>query len=101
MALLRDTDIVSVTEAARRGISALLVAVERGEDIVVARHSTPVAAIVSMERLNALQELEADLRDLCLVMSRMATDSGRRTGLDEVIASLGYTRAELAALPDE
>ena len=40
--------------------------------------------------------LAADLRDLALVLSRVATDSGRRTSLDDVIAAYGHTRESLA-----
>lgn len=41
--------------------------------------------------------LEADLRDLALVMTRTATDTGARTDLDKVISSFGFDRAELEA----
>ncbi len=95
MALVHDSDIVSVTEASRRGVSGLVSAVERGEDIVIARRSTPVAAVVSMQRLTELQELQVDLRDLALVLARVASDTGDRTSLDDVITKFGYTRADL------
>lgn|SRR5581483_3995445 len=101
MTLVRDTDIVSVTEANRRGVSGLVADAERGHDVIVARHSKPVAAIVSMRRLGELQELEEDLRDLALVVARVATDSGRRTSLDDVLAAFGHSREELEALPDD
>ncbi|MEW6155197.1 MAG: type II toxin-antitoxin system prevent-host-death family antitoxin [Actinomycetota bacterium] len=101
MTLVRDSDIVSVTEANRRGVSGLVADAERGHDVIVARHSKPVAAVVSMRRLGELQELEEDLRDLALVVARAATDSGRRTSLDEVLAAFGHTREELKALDDE
>lgn len=101
MALVRDQDIVSVTEAVRKGVSRLVAEAERGRDVIVARHSKPVAAVVSMRRLGELQELEEDLRDLALVVSRAATDTGRRTSLDDVLAAFGHTREELEALPDD
>ncbi len=100
MALLHDHDIVSVTEATRRGVSGLVAAAESGRDVIVARHSKPVAAVVSMRRLGELQKLEEDLRDLALVVARAATDSGRRTSLDDVLAAFGHTREELEALSD-
>lgn len=101
MTLVRDTDIVSVTEANRRGVSGLVADAERGHDVIVARHSKPVAAIVSMRRLGELQELEEDLRDLALVVARAATDSCRRASLDDVLAAFGHSREELEALPND
>jgi hypothetical protein len=50
-----------------------------------------------MQRLGALAELEADLRSAALVLARLATDDGRRTGLDDVIATFGLDRADLEA----
>ncbi|GCE44800.1 hypothetical protein I1A62_14895 [Rhodococcus sp. USK10] len=38
-----------------------------------------------------------DLRDLALVLTREATDTGRRTDLDAAIERYGFTRAELAS----
>jgi len=91
---------VSVTEAGRRGLSALLAEAESGDEIVVERRGKPVAAIVGMHRLDEIAALEADLRSAALVMSRMLTDDGARIGLADVIASLGYDvdtlRAEVA-----
>ncbi|MGH8999905.1 MAG: type II toxin-antitoxin system Phd/YefM family antitoxin [Acidimicrobiia bacterium] len=101
MTVVRDTDIVSVTEANRRGVSGLVADAERGHDVIVARHSKPVAAIVSMRRLGELQELEEDMRHLALVVARAATDSGRRTSLDDVLAAFGHSREELKALSDD
>ncbi len=101
MPLVRDTDILSVTQASKRGVAGLVADAEHGHDVVVARRSTPVAAVISIRRLGELQEREEDLRDLALVLSRMATDNGRRTGLDDVLAAFGHTREELEALPDD
>ncbi|CAN5792779.1 hypothetical protein BH24ACT3_BH24ACT3_09790 [soil metagenome] len=88
---------LSVTEAAERGVSAIVRAAGEGRDIVVERHGQAVAAVVSMRRLSELAELEADLRSAALVLTRLATDDGRRTGLDDVIAAFGFDRAELEA----
>ena len=46
-------------------------------------------------------EAVADLCDLALVMARAATDTGRRTSLDDVLKEIGHTRDSLAALPDD
>jgi hypothetical protein len=61
------------------------------------RHGKAVAAAVSMRHLEEIRRLEADLRQTVLLLSRAATDTGRRTGLDEVLASFGFDRAELEA----
>jgi hypothetical protein len=53
--------------------------------------------VIGMERLAQLQELEHDLRSAALVLSRLATDDGRRRDLDEVIAMFGFDRADLEA----
>ena len=65
--------------------------------MLVARRGSPVACVVSMRRLEELNELEADLRDIALVLTRAATDTGARVSLDEAIAVFGFDRAELAA----
>jgi len=93
----RDPTTVSVTEAAARGVASLVRAAEEGAEILVARRGHPVAAVVGMSRLQRLGELESDLRDISLVIARMATDSGERVELAQVIAAFGFNRAELAA----
>jgi len=90
-------EVLSVTEASSRGVAGLVRSVEAGTDVVVARHGRPVAAVVSMARLLELQELERDLRDTALVLARLATDTGRRTSLDEVIETFGFGRESLEA----
>lgn len=37
------------------------------------------------------------LHDGVLLLSRLATESGQRTGLDDAISSLGFDREELEA----
>lgn len=97
MTVLPSPETVSVTEAAERGVSAIVRAAGEGHDIVVERHGQAIAAVVGMQRISEIAELEADLRSAALVLSRLATDDGRRTDLDEVIAAFGYDRAELEA----
>ncbi|MGC0419321.1 prevent-host-death family protein [Embleya sp. AB8] len=94
---------ISVTDAARQGVSGLVADVEQGAEFLVTRRRRPVAAIVGIDRLTELAAAEADLRDLALVLARAATDSGgsgRRTPLDDVLAAYGHTRESLAALPE-
>ena len=89
--------VVSVTDAAKSGLPKLLRDVELGEDVVVERHGKAVAAVVSMRHLDEIRRLEADLRETALLLSRVATDSGRRTDLDDVLTTFGFDRAELDA----
>lgn len=97
MTVLPSPETLSVTEAAERGVSAIVRAAGEGHDIVVERHGQAIAAVVGMQRISEIAELEADLRSAALVLSRLATDDGRRTDLDDVIAAFGYDRAELEA----
>jgi prevent-host-death family protein len=97
MRLMRE---ISVTEVALRGVAGLVAEAEQGAGIVVTRRNHPVAAVVGMDRLTLLEEAESDLRDLALVLARAATDTGRRTSLDDVLTAFGHTRESLAALPD-
>ena len=92
---------LSVTDATKRGVAGLMADAERGDEVIITRHRRPVAAVVSYQRLTELAELEGDLRDLALVVSRAATDTGRRTSLDDVLAAFGHTRESLADLPDD
>lgn len=92
-----DPDVVSVTDAAGRGVPGLVREAEQGHDIVIARRGQPVAAVVSIERLKRLRDLEADLRSATLVLTRAMTDDGSRHELGDVIASFGFDRAELEA----
>ena len=91
---------MTVSDATRRGVAGLVADAEKG-DIVVTRRSQPVAAVVSMRRLAELDETAEDLRDLALVLARSATDSGRRTSMDDVLAAFGQTRESLESIPDD
>ncbi|WP_460626936.1 type II toxin-antitoxin system prevent-host-death family antitoxin [Intrasporangium mesophilum] len=97
MIIVEHPHVLSVTEAAARGVPGLVKEAERGDDVVVQRHGRAVAAVVSMRHLNAITQLEADLRETALLLARAATDSGRRTSLDDAITALGLDRAELEA----
>ncbi|GAA3575750.1 hypothetical protein GCM10022419_066150 [Nonomuraea rosea] len=98
---LRDATELSVTEAAQRGVARLVADAEQGTDLVVTRRHQPVAAVVSIRRLNELEEAAADLRDLALALARSVTDTGERVSLDEVLAAFGHTCESLAAIPDD
>ncbi|MFG3438084.1 hypothetical protein ACGF0J_12660 [Nonomuraea sp. NPDC047897] len=101
MTVLHDATELSVTEAARRGVARLVADAEQGADLVVTRRHQPVAAVVSIRRLNELEDAAADLRDLALVLARSVTDTGERVSLNEVLAAFGHTRESLSAVPDD
>lgn len=98
--LVIHTDTISVTAAAAKGLSKLVREAEAGHDVVVCKRNVPTAVVVGYERYAELSETEADLRDLALVVTRMATDNGNRTSVDDAIAMLGFDRAELDAQLD-
>ncbi|MEV0392732.1 hypothetical protein [Polymorphospora rubra] len=101
MTILHDPRELSVTEAAQRGVAGLVADAEGGSDVVVTRRQRPVAAVVGIQRLTQIENTLSDLHDLALVLARAATDSGRRTSLDDVLGAFGHTRESLAALPDD
>jgi prevent-host-death family protein len=96
-----DTDrIVSISTASNKGLSALVDEVAIHGYAIISRRNTPAAAVVSMDRYTALQEAEEDARDLIVLVSRILDDDGSRVTFDEVLDKFGYTRDELAAIPD-
>jgi antitoxin (DNA-binding transcriptional repressor) of toxin-antitoxin stability system len=99
--ILHDARELTVTEATQRGVAGLVADAERGSDLVVTRRHQPVAAVVSFKRLTEFEEAAADLRDLALSLARLATDTGARTSLDDVLKAFGHSRESLAALPDD
>lgn len=82
-------DLMSVTEAQKRGVSGLLQDAEEGRTRVILRHSKPAAAVVSIPRLERMEEIEEDLLLMVATLSRMMSDSGRRHSLDDVAAEFG------------
>lgn len=90
-----------MTDAARRGVAGIVQDAEQGRELVVTRRREPVAAVVAYKRLEELEQAEADLRDLALVLARSTTDSGERTSLDEVLSAFGHGRNSLEELPGD
>lgn len=93
-------DLISITDIGRVGVSSIINEAADGRNRVVLRNNRPVAAIVgidAMQRLQDLDEREEDLRLLALAIARNATDSGRRYGLREVAERYGFDFDELAA----
>ncbi|MGH2458320.1 MAG: type II toxin-antitoxin system Phd/YefM family antitoxin [Chloroflexota bacterium] len=99
MALVDTADLISISEANKLGVSALVRAAETGHEQVVLRNNKPVAAVVSIERLDELQRLRDELLDVSLATARMLTTGPGRHSLDEVLAQLGYTREQLRDQP--
>lgn len=95
-----EAEPLPITEASRRGVSRLVADAENGRATILRRHGEPVAAVISYREFQRLQALERDLVDVALVLARSATDSGRRTSLDDVLADLGYTREQLNAMDE-
>lgn len=95
-----ESEAVPITEAGRRGVSRLVADAEAGHPTLLHRRSEPVAAVVGYREVERLVELERDLTDVALVLARAASDSGRRSALDAVIESAGYTREQLAEMDD-
>ena len=92
-----DTDdLVSISEASNR-LSKIVTEAAEGRDRVLVKNNVAVAAIVGVKRLDALQELERDMRDFVLAQSRMLTDKRDHLGWDELLDRLGITEDDLDA----
>lgn len=100
MALVDTADLISISDANRLGISALVREAAAGHERVVLRNNKPVAAVVSMRRIEQLQQLQEDLLDVSLAAARMLTTGPRRHALDDVLTQFGYTREQLRELPE-
>lgn len=101
MTLVKPPKRLSITDASSRGITALARDVEAGTTFLLEHHSVPVAAIIGARRLYEYEEAERDLRDLSLVVTRVVSDGGRRSSLDEVITHFGFDRDILTREVDE
>jgi prevent-host-death family protein len=88
-------ELISVTEAGRLGISALVKAAEQGEQRVLMKNNKPVAAVVGIESLERAEELEERILDVSLALTRLLTTEERRHSLDDVLDRFGFTREDL------
>jgi prevent-host-death family protein len=95
MTTIDTSSLLSISEASQKGVSALIRAAEEGQDQVVLRNNKPVAAVVSMRRLDEQQQLREDLADVTMLAARMLTTDGKVLSLDEVLDRFGFTRDEL------
>lgn len=91
---------VSITEATQRGVAGIISDAEAG-DIIVTRRDRPVAAIVRVGRIERIQEVLDDLRDLTLAASRVLTDDGARISFDDLLTAYGLSREDLATIADD
>ena len=55
--------------------------------------------MIGMNRIEALEEARADLRDLALVLSRVATDSGERVPFDDLLGTFGLSARSSTPFP--
>lgn len=95
MPIVDTKELMSISDAGKAGISALVKAAEQGEKRVLMRNSKPVAAIISIDALERTEELEERLLDVSLALTRLLTASERRHSLDDVLDRFGFTRDEL------
>lgn len=95
MTTIDTNSLLSISEASQKGVSALIRAAEEGRDQVLLRNNKPVAAVVSMRRLDEQQQLREDLADVTMLAARMLTTDGKVLSLDEVLGRFDFTRDEL------
>jgi len=88
-------ELISISDAGKAGISALVKAAEKGEKRVLMRNSKPVAAVIGIEELERTEELEERLLDVSLALTRLLTADERRHSLDDVLDRFGFSRDEL------
>jgi antitoxin (DNA-binding transcriptional repressor) of toxin-antitoxin stability system len=89
-------ELISVSEAGKIGLSALVKAAERGEQRVLMRNNKPIAAVIGIDALERTEELEERLLDVSLALTRLLTTDERRHSLDDVLDRFGFTREDLS-----
>lgn|ERR1700722_6687070 len=97
--MIDHRDVVGVTELANSS-SRLVAEAAQGRDVIISKNNKPTAALVGIERLQDLEDREENMALLALTLTRMATDNGNRTDLDDFISELGLAD-EVAALNDD
>jgi len=100
MVLVDTADLISISDASKMGVSGLVREAEAGHEQVLLRNNRPVAAVVSIKRLEQLQQLQEDLLDVSLATARMLTTGTQRHSLDDILAQLGLSREEFRDLPE-
>lgn len=95
MPLIDTTQMISVTDANKAGVSALVKAAEEGGRPILMRNNKPIAAVISMEDVQRSEEVEERLLDVALGITRSLTAGERRHSLDDVLDQFGVSREEL------
>lgn len=94
-----DTDdMVSVSEASSRGVSRLVAEAEAGREWVILRSNKPAAAVISVERLQRLRQLEereAGIGQIVTAVTRMLLESGAAVPVADLRAELGIAKDDL------
>lgn len=86
---ISSDEMLSVTDAGKRGMSSLVNAASEGHRFVVMRNNKPAAVITdveTVERLDRIDDIEEDLRLLSIAVVRSATGRGERRTLEDVAA---------------
>src|SRR2546430_421477 len=78
MALAEASDQISISDADKLGVSALVRQAASGREQIVLRGNKPVAAVMSFKRLEQFQQLQDDMVDLSLATARMLTTGPQR-----------------------
>lgn len=97
-----DTDsMVSVSEANARGVSKLVSEAEAGKEWVILRGSKPAAAMIGMERLRRIRELEQfeqDADHFLTAACRVLTlgESNPPVSLAALLREVGLTASDLS-----
>lgn len=97
--MIDHRDVVGVTELANSS-SRLVADAAQGRRIIISKNNRPTAALVGIECLQQLEDREENVGLLVLALTRLATDNGNRTELNDFIDELGLTD-EVAALDDD
>lgn len=95
MPLIDTSQMISVSDASKAGVSALVKAAEEGGRPVLMRNNKAVAAVISIDAVQQSEELEDRLLDLSLGLTRLFTANESRHSLDDVLDHFGVTRKEL------
>jgi prevent-host-death family protein len=87
-----DTRDIRAASQVARNFGHVTDEVEAGSTIIVVRNNVPVSVVAPMallERLDAIDEREEDLRLLSVALVRSATSDGVLVDLDDLAAELG------------
>ena len=98
LVIIDTREMISVSDASRLGVSKLAADAQAGRDFVIMRHNMPAAAVVGMEKLQRLRELEereAGVAALVTAVCRLVTEADDALPLDEVQRQLGISDDEI------